>query len=153
MVTLVVLGPAVLDGWGVGRFYLIHLACGVAGNWVSYLLSPTPAVKAGASGSILGLLGALAGARIRSIRRERRPSRFKTWHIVAMLVAFYGFVIGVGDVDHLAHLGGLLAGVLLAFLLPQRGQLVSRTDRLVDRTLGALAVALAAASALLAYRG
>jgi len=129
MITLLVLGPAVMESWGVGRAYFMYLAAGVAGNWVSFVIWPSSAVKAGASGCILGLLGVLAGTRIRSIRAQSRTgplgtgpllarSRFKTWHIVAMLVAFYGFVIGVGQVDHLAHIGGLLTGLLLALTLP-----------------------------------
>jgi len=46
MITLVVLGPPVLRGWGIGRFYFMYLTGGVAGNWISFALSPTRAVKA-----------------------------------------------------------------------------------------------------------
>ncbi len=46
-------------------------------------------------------------------------SRYKFWHVPAMLLAFYGFVIGIEpSVDHTAHIGGLLSGVLLGALVP-----------------------------------
>ena len=115
MFSLAILGPAVMGIWGVGRTYIVYLAAGVAGNWLSFALAPTRAVKAGASGCVFGLLGNLAGSRIRGVSGQSR--RFKTWHVIAMLVAFYGFVVGTGNVDHLAHLGGLLTGGLLAFVL------------------------------------
>ena len=151
MTALLVLAPAVLEAWGVGRTYFLYLVAGVAGNWISFVLSPTPAVKAGASGCILGLLGALAGTRIRAIHAARFTSRFKTWHIVAMLVAFYGFVIGVGHVDHLAHIGGLLAGGLLALVLPPPGRLPQRADRALAFSLGGAAGLVCVVAGVLAY--
>jgi rhomboid protease GluP len=149
MFSLVILGPAVMAIWGVGRTYFLYLVAGVAGNWFSFAISPTRSVKAGASGCVLGLLGNLAGARIRGVSGD---SRFKTWHIVAMLVAFYGFVVGVGaHVDHLAHLGGLLGGGLLALALPPPGRLPARRDRLLAAMFGGVAALAAAAAGLLAY--
>jgi len=152
MATLLVFGPWVLRAWGPGRFYFIYLLTGVAGNAASLALAPSASVKAGASGAILGLLGALAGLRIRRLHQPGPPSRFKTWHVVAMVLAFYGFVVGVGPADHLAHLGGLICGAILAFVLPTRGQLRPGADRALDLTLGIASVALALAAGLLAYR-
>ena len=154
MITLALLGPPVLRAWRVGRFTFMYLAAGLAGNWLSFALSPTIAVKAGASGAILGLLGVLAGTRIRAIRApESSPgaSRFKVWHIIAMLVAFYGFVIGVGGtVDHLAHIGGLLAGCLLALVLPPPGR-PRRGERALEWALGGVSLLLVTGAGLAAY--
>ncbi len=156
MFTLLILGPPVLRAWGVGRFYLMYIVAGVVGNWVSFGLSPSEALKAGASGAILGLLGVLAGARIRQIRSRTPaapPSRFKTWHIVAMVIAYYGFVVGVGATsDHLAHVGGLLAGGVAALLMPVPGSLAPRKERVLDWTLGVASVLLVVLSGLLQWR-
>jgi rhomboid protease GluP len=152
MITLALLGPPALRAWRVGRFYTMYLLAGIAGNWISFALSPSPSIKAGASGAILGLLGVLAGTKIRSIRSPTVPSRFKVWHIVAMLVAFYGFVIGVGrSVDHLAHLGGLAVGLVLALVLPSPGRLEARRERALEAALTAGCLLLVVAAGLLAY--
>jgi rhomboid protease GluP len=151
LAALLIFGTAVLRAWGVGRFTLGYVLSGVAGNVLSLALSSTLAVKAGASGAILGLLGILAALRIRSVRVPGRQ-RLRPWHIVAMVVAFYGFVVGVGPADHLAHVGGLLAGAALGFVTPPLGRLTQRADRLLDVVLSALALVLVAGAALLAYR-
>jgi len=156
MVSLLVFGPPVLRASSVGRFFFAYLGCGVAGNWLSLALSPTVAVKAGASGAILGLLGVLAGARIRRLRAPAagaRPERLKTWHVLAMLVAFYGFTIGIGPVDHLAHIGGIAMGLALAFILPPPGRLPRRRDLTLELSLGGSAAVVTIVSALLAWRG
>ena len=155
MFTLLIFGPPVARAWGVGRFYFIYMLAGVVGNWVSFGLSPSDFAKAGASGAILGLLGVLAGTRIRHIRKPdptAPPSRFKSWHIVATVIAYYGFVVGVGPSDHLAHVGGLLAGAVAALLLPMPGSLPPRRDRLLGLVLGIGTVALTAAAGLLQWR-
>lgn len=155
-VSLLVFAPPVLRASGVGRFFFAYVLCGVAGNWLSLALSPTIAVKAGASGAILGLLGVLAGARIRRLRAPpagARPERLKTWHVLAMLVAFYGFTIGIGPVDHLAHIGGIAMGLALAFLLPPPGRLPRRRDLALELSLGGSAALVTLVSALLAWRG
>jgi len=152
---LLVLGWLALKAFGVGRFYFIFVVTGVAGNWISFLLDGGPAVKAGASGAILGLFGALAGARLRQLRQPTpgSPSRFKTWHVVATTLAFLAFVVGAGPADHAAHLGGLVAGALVGLLLAG-GSPGARAVRRVDvlgLALGGVAVALVGAAAALAY--
>ena len=151
MISLALFGALALGQWDVGRFYLIYVLSGVSGNLTSLAVSPTGGAKAGASGSILGLLGALAGRRLRAIRRARRvgdtavgpPSRFKTWHVVAMLVAFYGFVVGSsGRADHLAHVGGIVTGLLLGLLLPPPGSLPASRDRRLSLACGGIALSL-----------
>ena len=153
LVSLLLFGIPVLHSWGPGRLYALFLGTGVAGNWVSLALSPTAAIKAGASGGILGLLGALAGDRIRSIRRpSHRPSRFKTWHVLAMLLAYYGFMVGVGtSTDHLAHLGGLAAGLGLGLIVPTLGWLPPKVERKMEWACGLGAVGLAVLSAILQW--
>ena len=149
MVMLCVLGPTVLGQWGAGRFYFIYVLAGVGGNWISFLLSPSTAIKAGASGAILGLLGALAGYRLRGPQDLEEVSRFKTWHVVAMLVAFYGFAVGVGPSDHLAHIGGIFFGGLFAYFLPRPGDKPAQKDRRLSLITGAVALGLVVAAGIL----
>ena len=119
MATLGVLGMLTLRAVGPGRLFFLYVVSGITGNYVSYLWNPSFAVKAGASGAILGLLGTLSGVRLRQLALFPASSRYTFWHVPAMLIAFYGFVIGIGPrTDHAAHIGGLVCGVVLGALVP-----------------------------------
>jgi hypothetical protein len=65
MAALLVLGPALVAALGPWRFLVVYLVAGVAGNALSYQTMPPDVVSAGASGAILGVLGALGGQRLR----------------------------------------------------------------------------------------
>ncbi len=115
MAALLVLGPPLAREVGPWRFLLVFVATGVAGNIVSHYWSPTVGLKAGASGGIAGVLGALAG---QSLRARTRGGRHRPWHVLGALAAIYGMLIGFGPGrDNAAHLGGLLAGLLIGRLI------------------------------------
>jgi membrane associated rhomboid family serine protease len=81
---------------------------------VSHQLAPITGLKAGASGAIAGTLGALGGHAL----RPNPDSRFRSWHRVGALAAFYGLLIGFGPGrDNTAHLAGLLIGVVMGRLM------------------------------------
>ncbi|MBK8481541.1 MAG: rhomboid family intramembrane serine protease [Proteobacteria bacterium] len=148
-VVLLVLGLLALRSWGPGRMLFLFVAAGCGGNWVGYVFGDPLALKAGASGAILGLLGGLAGARLRELLRRGQRSRYRLWHIPAMVLAFYGLVIGVSpESDHVAHIGGLLTGTLVALGWPLPGSLSLRGERTLQWLLAAAALV---ASALAAY--
>jgi membrane associated rhomboid family serine protease len=117
MATLLVLGPPLAVLVGPLWFAAIFVLSGSAGNALSYAIAPTAGLKAGASGSIAGVLGALAGVSL-----ARRPrGRFRRWQILGALAAVYALVVGAGPgSDHVAHLGGLLAGIPLGFVAQRR---------------------------------
>jgi membrane associated rhomboid family serine protease len=56
-ILLLVLGLICLREWGPGRLLFIYLFSGVLGNWAGFAFGSAVALKAGASGAILGLLG------------------------------------------------------------------------------------------------
>ena len=77
-------------------------------------MTPSLALKAGASGAIAGVLGALGGQALRP-----RETRYKNWQVLGALAAVYGLLIGFGPGrDNTAHLGGFLAGLLLGRINP-----------------------------------
>jgi len=109
------------DGvFGWVRVLVIYVASGAAGAMASVFWSPEPSV--GASGAIYGLLGAIA---VYAVAQRRRIPR-KMQRVLAI-----GTVIWVGisviyttqatRIDSAAHLGGALAGVLIAISI--RGSL------------------------------
>jgi rhomboid protease GluP len=104
--------------YGPGRFAVIYLVSGIAGSYASYQFSP--AISVGASGAVFGLIGAsLAfGLRNRSAIPVRVRSRFGTGVLPALLYnLLYGLRPG-SMIDNYAHIGGLLAGVVLALIIP-----------------------------------
>ena len=133
---LLVLGGLTLSSLGPGRLVFVYVLSGVCGNLAGFAFGSAAAVKAGASGAIFGLLGALAGVRLWQL--QDIPSRFKRWHIIAMVLALYGFIGGVQypHTDHIAHFGGIAGGMLATAVLPALSE--EKEDRL-QWTLGLFA--------------
>ena len=115
-VALYILGLASQRAWGVYRALVIYFTTGLAASFLSALSQPMPAV--GASGAIFGLSGAIIVFFYRYsgsfyLRSRRIGSALLGW-------AIFDFTMGAVTpyVDHWAHLGELLAGVVAGFLLP-----------------------------------
>lgn len=122
MLGLYVLGPFVEQSLGRVRYLLLYLLSGLASmsavlelqrrGWVA----PGPLV--GASGAIMGLVGATAAVLLRGWFRERArsASRRLRWvlMIVALQVVFDAFT---PEVSSTAHVTGMFWGFLLALLL------------------------------------
>ena len=108
MVSLYNLGPSLETAFGPLRYLLLYLLSGLAGNlltWLRDLRTPRPAVSAGASGAIFGLLGAyLAFALLPSTRPF--VDVFSIASILALNLA-YGF--SAKSINMAAHLGGVIA--------------------------------------------
>ena len=113
MFALLIIGPALVAEVGIARFVAVFVATGVFGNVVSQLLNDTVAVKAGASGAICGIMGALAGLSLASLAGSvevRRPA----WRTLGALTALFGLTVGFQPGrDHYAHIGGVVSGLLL----------------------------------------
>ena len=118
------LGDFVERLFGTRRFLALYLATGLVGNISSFFFFPT-VLAAGASGAIFGVLGALVGFIVR--RRHAIPPpmlahlRNSSLSFIALNLAF-GFM--VSGIDNSAHLGGLISGMLLGWVLapaPARG--------------------------------
>jgi rhomboid protease GluP len=99
---LFILGVEVERLYGSARFLAIYLLAGLWGSLVSFALGPS--LSAGASGAIFGLLGATAAF----FHTHRRLG-------IVGLNLFLGFT--VPGIDNLAHLGGLVSGAILGWVL------------------------------------
>jgi rhomboid protease GluP len=119
MSALLLLGPPLAATIGQLRFVLLFLVTGFTGNVVSQLFGDEAAVKAGASGGICGILGAMAGVALATMAaatdaRERRPA----WQTLGALAALFGMIVGFEPGrDHYAHLGGLLSGLAVGRII------------------------------------
>lgn len=120
MYGLWVFGTVLERSWGPKRFLIFYLACGLAAGIAQTLLvHDAPAI--GASGAIMGLLGAF-GYLFPNTQFFIIPIPFpiKAKYLVAIVAAidiFGGFHPGGADnIAHFAHLGGLVMGLLLVII-------------------------------------
>ena len=148
-----IIGREIEQLYGSARFLILYVATGVLASMSSFYFSPN-AVSAGASGAIFGLFGVMAtfafkyrkeipAALSQDIRRRVIP-------IIAINLLF-GFTAR-GIVDNAAHIGGLIAGVALALVIPFKHPEEKETP-FVWRALQVLCVIVVTASFVAAFRG
>lgn len=117
MWALKVLGDFVERLYGSARFLLVYFGAGLAGNAASYFMKPDD-VAAGASGAIFGILGALVGFLLRRRHAIPRPIMTQMRNSSLSMIGI-NLLIGMSipQVDNSAHIGGLISGFLLGWLL------------------------------------
>ncbi len=118
MIALLIVGPAVEVLLGRARFLVLYLLAGLAGSVASYLLSPATIFGLGASGAIMGVMGAYV---VIGLRRRLPIAAVVGLLVLNLLIGFSG------SIDWRAHLGGLAVGGLLAFVYDYAGDLGDRT--------------------------
>ncbi|MEO9210183.1 MAG: rhomboid family intramembrane serine protease [Ginsengibacter sp.] len=121
MYALWLFGAVLERKWGPKKFLIFYFACGLAAGVTQMLLSPAPAI--GASGAIMGLLAAFAFT-FPNVEFYIIPFPFpikaKWLAIIYGAIDIFGGFFGIGDnIAHFAHLGGLIMGLILAFLWNQ----------------------------------
>ena len=111
MAALGQLGPFVLREFGFNRFFIIYSVTGVAGFFMSYLAGIPFTI--GASASICGLIGAIL-----YYGKSRGGSYGEVIYRQAMgwVVGLVLFGLLVPGINNWAHGGGIVSGVLFAFL-------------------------------------
>jgi rhomboid protease GluP len=153
MAALLCTGPTVERVYGSRRFLLLYLGAGLAGSAASLHFSAQQATAVGASGAVFGVAGALLVAALR--HRRFLPTVLSFYTLGGMgLLLLDAMLRGFGSerVDNAAHVGGLLAGCLLALILPDRisGRHDARQAKRRTIVAGAAAFAITAAVALTA---
>lgn len=131
MVWLVIFGIAMERYWGALRFSAAYLIAGLGAGLLFILVDPDSGVPlVGASGAISGIMGLYAGTyRLRKVEffytlgfvfgSFRAPALvlfpvWLGWELVQAATA-------ESNVAYMAHAGGLISGLILAFLLPYTG--------------------------------
>jgi rhomboid protease GluP len=111
MLFLVIFGLRAEDLFDIKEYLLVYFLSGFAGGVLSLLLGPATN-SVGASGAIFGILGATTIYVRRAIGQSI---------ITALLYSFFLLAINIGpNVNILAHLGGLVAGLLIGYSLASR---------------------------------
>ncbi len=112
MLFLLIFGLRAEEMFSLPEFLLVYFLGGLAGNLLSLWLMPLYVPSVGASGAIFAMFGAVAVYARRSISQSI---------IGALIYAFFLFFISSGPgVNIFAHLGGLVAGLLIGYVLAMR---------------------------------
>ncbi|MEU3612674.1 rhomboid family intramembrane serine protease [Streptomyces sp. NPDC006872] len=131
MLSLWWIGGPLEAALGRVRYLALYLVSGLAGSALTYLIAAPNAASLGASGAIFGLFGALV-VLVRRQRLDMRP-------VIALLVINLVITFGWAGIAWQAHIGGLVAGVVIGF-----GMLHAPRERRALVQFGTCAVMLAA---------
>ncbi len=138
MFTLWVLGKLVEQMLGHVRFFALYMVAGLGGALASLLVGG-PVMSIGASGAVLGVMGAAVtelGVYRKAYPARWRSSLFGTLVFIAVAQIGIGFVYPA--IDQAAHIGGFVAGAAAALVLSRKRPGAQR--RLGQVLAGALAL-------------
>ena len=117
MLVLFVLGSRLEQVIGKLRFLFIYLAGGIAGNIFSLILelrNQDFSLSAGASGAVFAVMGAMIYVVIRN-KGWLGDLSMRQILVMAVFSLYFGFTSS--GVDNAAHIGGMIAGFVLAVLI------------------------------------
>lgn len=117
MYSLYAIGPMVEKVYGRVKYLAIYFVAGICSSMLSYIYSPS--ISIGASGAIFGLLGAVLVFAIKS-KGKTGSSFIKSILSVIFVNIFIGMTLP--NIDNFGHVGGLLGGMIIAFLLTFRSE-------------------------------
>jgi membrane associated rhomboid family serine protease len=109
MLSLWWIGVPVESRLGRTRYLLTYFTCGIAGSAASYASLQPYGSSLGASGAIFGLLGVLAVLAYRE-KLNMQP-------VITVIVLNLVFSFSVSGISWEAHVGGLVAGLILGVAL------------------------------------
>ena len=124
MYALWLFGAAMEKLWGTKKFLIFYFACGLAAAFAHLFFVPIPAL--GASGAVMGMLGAYAFTYPNVqffIIPFPFPIKAKYLAMGYAAIDLFGGVSSAGDgIAHFAHLGGLVMGILLALFWTKKNK-------------------------------
>ncbi|MFN2489159.1 MAG: rhomboid family intramembrane serine protease [Actinomycetota bacterium] len=111
MFVLWIYGPSVEDAFGTARFVAMYVVTGFLGGAASFAFGACNSLGVGASGAIFGVVGVL----LVHLYNRRRSSFVAGYMKNLMFFIGANLVLGLllPQIDYLAHLGGLAAGIAL----------------------------------------
>ena len=110
------LGPVFERLYGSRNFLIIYLLAGIMGNLLTFAFGESNTISAGASTSLYGLFGLALGIML-NYRGDEILRNFGASFLTVIAINII-YSLASPSVGILGHLGGLLAGVLLAGIFP-----------------------------------
>ncbi|MEO8511858.1 MAG: rhomboid family intramembrane serine protease [Chloroflexota bacterium] len=120
MYALYLFGPIVEQLYGRVEYAILYLLCALGGSVLTILLAPNQAA-AGASGAIFGLFGLAFVVSRRHHAALGREARYLFSQAGSVLVLNLVITFLIPGISWTGHVGGLLIGAAIGFLLPPTG--------------------------------
>ena len=124
------LGPVFERLFGSMNFLIIYLIAGIFGNLLSFAFGSPYTVSAGASTSLYGMLGLAIG--LMATYRDDEIIRSFGASFISVVVINVVYSLLAPGVGIYGHLGGFIAGFLLAGIFPILGREIASPKRLVS---------------------
>jgi rhomboid protease GluP len=151
MIGLVGAGITVERIYGHRLYCLIYLGSGLIGSALSLHFSAQHAVSVGASGAVFGVTGAMLVGVFQ--HRDKLPKAFGKQTVSSIgFFILYALMQGFTHkgIDNAAHIGGLIGGCLLAYVLPERFDMEHFVRTLKNRAVAGIALSILATVGLAA---
>lgn len=105
-------GEIVESFYGRKKFLIIYFLSGITSSLASYIFSESTSV--GASGAIFGLLGA---SLVFGYKMKHKIGKEFLRNILSVIVVNILIGITIPNIDNFGHLGGLVGGLIISFIL------------------------------------
>lgn len=128
MLILLVLGDNLERALGKVKYFIFYIACGAGANVVSMwfdLKGGAHVVSAGASGAIFGIVGGLLYA---VMINKGQLEDLSTRQLVMLIIFSLYLGFSSSGVDNVAHVAGIVIGIILASLMYRKPKRITKTD-------------------------
>ncbi|MHC6180766.1 rhomboid family intramembrane serine protease [Clostridium sp. JNZ X4-2] len=112
MYSLYIMGTFIEKVYGKFKYIIIYFISGIISSMTSYIFSPS--ISVGASGAIFGLLGA---ALVFALKMKQQMGKGFIMNILSVIIMNLIIGFSIANVDNFGHLGGLLGGISITYLL------------------------------------
>ncbi len=119
MVSLLIFGAYVELSFSKYQFLILYFVSGLIGSFFSMLFLPSNVISLGASGAIFGLIGAAFSILI--VQRDT-PLIF----LGLIYVFYFVFSSFSPGINYLAHIFGLLGGLIIGYLLKRNKKPIAK---------------------------
>ncbi len=119
MYALFIVGTQVERYYGKKKFLIIYFVSGIVGSLFSNVFMASSTISLGASGAIFGLFGALAYF---AYNYRAMLGGFLRSQIIPIILINLSLGLFISGIDVSAHIGGLIAGILVSVALGVSGK-------------------------------
>jgi rhomboid protease GluP len=113
MYSLYIIGPQINQIYGSGKYFIIYIISCITSSLLSFLMSPY-SISVGASGGIFGLMGALLAFAL--IERNKIEKRYLSSLLQIIIINLF-IGLNIKNIDNFGHIGGLLGGIIIGYLI------------------------------------